>query len=276
MAGSFSDYTEKKVLDHLLKTTAWSPNPTSLWIALGDTGADDTGLTNEFTVANNYARKEITVSEFGTVASSRSIANDAIIQFNTASGAWGTPSNWGIFDASTAGNMIAWGTITGAGAIGDGDTPSFAVGEVQIDFNAGASGVGWSDTVAEAMLDHIFFGAEHTPATNLYVGFATGADFTDAGAITNEDSGGGGYARVICNAWDGATGESPALADNTNAINFTVSGSWDASVVNIFIANHSSNSTNAELLFFGKVTSFSAVNGDTVQILAGELDITLA
>jgi len=107
MAGSLSNYMEKEVLDHLLKVGAWS-QVDPMYIGLGDTGGDDTGLTNEFS-AGNYARKSIDSGEFGTGAASRSIANDAAITFVTADASWGTPTHWGIFDASSAGNMIAYG-----------------------------------------------------------------------------------------------------------------------------------------------------------------------
>ena len=272
MPGSLSNYAEKKVLDHLLKTTAWSPNPITLYMALG-TAKDDAGVTTEFS-SGNYARKSITVAEFGTVASGRSIVNDAAITFITANATWGTPSVWGIYDASSGGNCIATGTIVGAGEIGNGDTGSLAIGEVEIQWNAHVSNNGWSDAIVHAMLDHIMFGTEHTPATNLYVGFGT-TPLTDSGSISGEASG-GGYARINCNAWDAAAGDSPSLADNTGAISFTVSGDWTASLDVVFIADHLTNTANVNLLFFGTIASMSPVNGDTVEIVAGDLDVTLA
>lgn len=272
MAGSLTDYAEKKVLDHVLKTTAWSANPATLYVGLG-TVSDDTGLTTEFS-EGNYVRKSTTVAEWGTPAASRSIANDAAITFLTANATWGTPTKWGIYDAESAGNCIAHGDITGAGEIGDTDTASFAIGEIVIEWNAAVSNVGWSDHIVHEMLDHIMMGTEYTPATNLYVGFGI-TPLTDGGTISGEATG-GGYARTVCNGWDAAAGDSPSLADNTAAITFTVSGDWTASLDVVFIANHLTDTANVNILFFGTLTAFSAVNGDTVEIVAGALDVTLA
>lgn len=270
--GSLANYAEKMVLDHVLKTSAWSANPATLYLALG-TGVDDDGVTGEFS-AGNYVRKSTTVAEWGTPAALRSIANDAAITFLTADASWGTPAGWALYDAETTGNCIAMGTITGAGAIGDGDTASFAIGEIEIAWNAAVSNVGWSDYIVHEMLDHIMMGTEYTPETNLYVGFGT-TPLTDSSTISGEATG-GGYARTVCNGWDAAAGDSPSLADNTAAITFTVSDDWTASLDVVFIAKHLTNSAATDLLFFGTVTSFSAVDGDTVEIVAGDLDVTLA
>lgn len=55
---------------------------------------------------NNYARVQMTTSNFGSAAASNSIANTAAISFPQASGSWGEIVGIGVYDASTAGNLV--------------------------------------------------------------------------------------------------------------------------------------------------------------------------
>lgn len=271
MAGSISDYLEKELLDHTLKVGSYA-QPT-VYMALGTamTGDDHADFT-ECTAANGYAR----IATAWNAASSRQVTNNGALTFPQASGSWGTVTHWALYDGDVegSGNMLAWGQVVPSRAIGDGDTPEFADTVIQVEFNAHVSNVGISDTLAHDLLDHAFEGTAYTQETNLYVGFGT-TPLTDSGTITGEATG-GGYARIINNSWDAATGDSPSLCDNTSSIDFTVSGDWTASLDVVFIANTLSGTTNADLMFFGTITSFSALDGDTVSILAGDLDVTMA
>jgi hypothetical protein len=38
----------------------------------------------------------------------------------------------GIFDASTSGNLLAWADLTTSKLVGNGDTPSFAAGDLDV------------------------------------------------------------------------------------------------------------------------------------------------
>lgn len=59
-------------------------------------------------------------------------ANGTTITFTTATGAWGTCTYFGIFDASTAGNLLGFGLLTPSQVISSGGTPSFAVQSLTI------------------------------------------------------------------------------------------------------------------------------------------------
>jgi len=61
---------------------------------------------------NNYARVQLTTSNFGSTASSGSIANTAVINFPQASGSWGSIIGIGVYDASTSGNNVRKGYLT--------------------------------------------------------------------------------------------------------------------------------------------------------------------
>jgi hypothetical protein len=136
LSGSFSDYCELKILEHIVGKTSFTM-PT-IWIALVTTLPTDasTGATLvEPTTAGGtlYARKSTAGSDWGTAAAG-AIANSAIITFATAAAAgWGTIVGFALVDSATAGagNVIAWGSLTSKTILA-GDTASFAIGDLSI------------------------------------------------------------------------------------------------------------------------------------------------
>lgn len=122
MAGSKSDYAENKVLELLVGKTAFS-TPTA-YVALYTAAPSDSGGGTEVS-GNNYSRKSTAGADWGSAASG-SITNANAITFATPSGSWGTVTHFGIFDASTTGNLLYWGSLTTSKTIGSGDTASFA------------------------------------------------------------------------------------------------------------------------------------------------------
>ena len=116
---SFSDYTENLVLNWLLTTNS-ATRPTAWYVALFTAAPSDTGGGTEVS-GFAYARKTAgTFTVSGT--SPTSAVNAAAIEFAAASGGnWGTVTHAAIFDASTAGNMLAWAALTTSRTINDGD-----------------------------------------------------------------------------------------------------------------------------------------------------------
>lgn len=123
---AMSDYLELKFLDHFTGTASTSaPSAVYLGLSTGSMGDDNSGT--ELT-GNNYSRKAITFAS----ASSGSIASNAAVEFNAASGSWGTVSHWAIYDASSGGNQLFHGSFTVAKAIGSGDILKVASGSLTI------------------------------------------------------------------------------------------------------------------------------------------------
>lgn len=127
--GSFSNYAENKVLDHIVGKTSFAM-PTA-YIALSTADPLDTGGGIAEPVGNNYARKSTAGADWAA-ALGGSISNANAITFNQASGSWGTISHFALFDASSGGNMIAHGQLSQSKAVANGDTPSFASGQLTI------------------------------------------------------------------------------------------------------------------------------------------------
>ena len=126
MAG-FTTYLQQEILDHIFGNGAYSA-PT-VHVGLFTAAPSDAGGGTEVS-GNSYAR--VNASALFGASSGTAIANDGAITFPTATGSWGTITHFGVFDASTAGNLLVWGAVTPNKAVGDGDTASFATGELDV------------------------------------------------------------------------------------------------------------------------------------------------
>ena len=126
--GSFSDYLENELLDHVFKTGSFSA-PTNIYVALFVGSPLDTGAGGAEVSTNNYSR---VLHEAWDAASSGATENTGTITFPTASGSWGTVDYFAIFDASLEGNMLAWGQLTASKTVGDGDVVQFADGAIDV------------------------------------------------------------------------------------------------------------------------------------------------
>lgn len=119
MAGSFSDYLEDKVLKHVFTNTAYT-SPTTLYVALFTTAATDSAAGTEVsTTSTGYGRQSAAFTVSGT--NPTQAVNSAAIEWSTATASWGTITHVGIYDASTAGNMIAWADLTTSRTVASGD-----------------------------------------------------------------------------------------------------------------------------------------------------------
>jgi len=130
--GSFSDYWENEVLDHLFGKGSYSPPAIHLALSTADPGDDGTGLSEPS--GDGYARA-VTSAVDWSLASGGALANADAIEFPEASGAWGTVTHFALFDATTGGNLLAHGALAHAKAIGSGDSARFAAGDLEIHLN---------------------------------------------------------------------------------------------------------------------------------------------
>lgn len=130
--GSFADFLELEVLDHVFGAATYTP-PATLYVALSTTTITDAGGNMTEPSGSAYARVAVTNNATNwPAAAAGAKANGIAITFPTATGSWGTIIDFAIMDAATAGNMLGFGTLTTAKAVTTGDTPSFAVGDLDI------------------------------------------------------------------------------------------------------------------------------------------------
>ena len=125
---SFSDYLETKVLDHVFAGTAYTA-PATLYVALFTAAPSDSGGGTEVS-GGAYARQTIAFTTSGDTTS-----NNAAVEFPTATANYGTVTHVGIYDASTAGNLMAWAALTSSKTIETGDVFRIPSGDLDITLN---------------------------------------------------------------------------------------------------------------------------------------------
>lgn len=138
-AGALTDYAENKLVDALIRGQAIGA-PATWYVALYTTCPTDSTSGTEVS-GGSYARVAVTAgltqwagtqSAGSTTASSGTngtTSNNATITFPAPTANWGTVTCWGLTDASTAGNIWVYSSLTTSKTINNGDAaPSFAAG----------------------------------------------------------------------------------------------------------------------------------------------------
>ena len=156
----FSLYYEKKILGKVFGNEAISfatnGSTGTLYLGLHVGGSAPTEGQSGATPAygftepsgNGYSRKSIQNTtgsgasdtwEAAAGTTNGEVTNRIAIPFASANGGdWGTVTHFGIFDhASDTGpdHLVAWAALSANKTVGDGDTASFAVGQLKIKFS---------------------------------------------------------------------------------------------------------------------------------------------
>ena len=136
MAGKYSEYLEKKILDLVFGATAFTA-PTTLYIGLSTSTITDDAAGITEPSGNAYTRVAVVnnTTNFPSSTSNTtqgSKTNGTAITFPTPTGSWGTVTYFFISDAASGGNIIAWGSLSASQSISSGNTVSFAVSALTI------------------------------------------------------------------------------------------------------------------------------------------------
>lgn len=144
---ALSDFMENKLIDWLLRaqaigitgaTAAAGTGPATTYVGLLTAAPSDTGGGTEVT-GGSYARVAVTsslanwagtqaaASTSASSGTSGTTSNNASITFPTPSANWGTVTHMGIYDASSAGNLLIYAPLTVSKTVNNGDAaPAFA------------------------------------------------------------------------------------------------------------------------------------------------------
>jgi len=138
-----SDYLENKLIDHIFRNRSYTV-PATIFVGLYTAAPSDAGGGTEVT-GGSYVRVQVGPSDTdwdatqgGTPAAASSgtggaTANAAAITFPAPSANWGVITHMGIFDASSAGNLLFWKALTTPKTVNNGDpAPSFATGALDV------------------------------------------------------------------------------------------------------------------------------------------------
>jgi hypothetical protein len=256
---ALSDYLENKLLDHLLGGGDYSPAGT-LYVALYTAAPSDSGGGTEVS-GGSYARTAVTnnTTNFPS-ASSGSKSNANAITFPTATGSWGTVTHFGILDASSGGNLLAWGALSGGSiAPTTGDTVSFDAGALVLSL-AGAFG----SSVRNGLLDLAFGAVSYSRPSTVYAALFTAPPSASGGGT---EVSGGSYARTgITNNTTNFPSASGGAKSNGTQITFpTATAAWGT----ITDAALFDSLSGGNLLLFATLSASRVINsGNTFRFAA--------
>ncbi len=121
MIEGFTNFWEDEFYDHTFRNLA-APAIVTMFVGLFTAAPGEAGGGTEVT-GGAYARQSVA---FGAPTDGAG-SNTALISFPKATAPnWGLITHWALFDAVTAGNMIAYGPLAGAKKIAQGE----AVGDL--------------------------------------------------------------------------------------------------------------------------------------------------
>ena len=123
---AMSNYLENALVNAVLRNTSYT-SPTTVYVGLFTTDPTDAGSGTEVS-GGAYARKSAAFA----APSDGAAATNATITFDQATDAWGTVTHFGIFDASTSGNLLFHGAFTVSKTVGTGDVFTIPSGSLTV------------------------------------------------------------------------------------------------------------------------------------------------
>lgn len=121
-----SDYLELKILEHTLGISSYTA-PTTTYLALFTSDPTDAGTGTEVS-GGSYARQSIS---WNTPASGAT-TNSADVTFPQATANYGTVTHIGIYDASSAGNLLYHGSLSASKSVEENDTFIVEAGDLSV------------------------------------------------------------------------------------------------------------------------------------------------
>jgi len=262
---TISDYLQPAMLLHALGNTTYSA-ATNLTVKLYTAPPTGAGGGTEVT-GGSYAGVVLTnnVTNFPQCATSGVVTktNGSVIQFPTATAAWGTVTHWGITDGT---NLLVWGPMTPNTYVASGDTPKIAIGALTITFTNTSAG-GFTEAIRRKLLDLVFGKVTYVKPTTVYLGALTAI----SGETITEWSD-GNYSRNTA-SFTTATGGSVPNAAGVAITNGSGTGSAGATLNGFGIWD---DATSGNLLVCGPLTTSRTPSvSDQVQFSTGAVIVTI-
>ena len=131
---ALSTYLENKLVDHVLRNTAYTTPGTTIYVGLikfYDSPVVEAGTLTQEASGGAYARIQVTAWD---APSDGATQNTSAITFPTATGDWGNVSGVIVADAASAGNVLLHGSLTSTRDVQNGDVFKFNAGDLDITF----------------------------------------------------------------------------------------------------------------------------------------------
>ena len=123
---AMSNYLENALVNAVLRNTSYS-SPATVYVGLFTSDPTDAGSGTEVS-GGSYARKAASFNAPSNGAST----TGATVTFDQATGSWGTVTHFGIFDASTSGNLLFHGALSVSKTVGTGDVFTIPSGSLTV------------------------------------------------------------------------------------------------------------------------------------------------
>jgi hypothetical protein len=263
-----STYLNNKILDLVFGGTAYSARPTTLYFALFTSAPNASGGGTEVSGAG-YTRKAVTANTTNfpaIVTAGDNISSAVDIAWPIATGSWGTVTSWGIYDASSSGNLLFFDSLDTPVDITTGQKPKIASAALTISLSGE-----FGNLIEKSVLNHIFASVAWPGYATHYFALGTGA--TSAG-LTGEASGTGYARKSLTNSKAAIWGTaSDSVVTNDYVIAFaSAGGSWGGAMAywGIYDALTSGN-----LLWYGSIGTPVTISSGIYQWGVGELKINL-
>ena len=131
MAGSFSDFLENSILNHVYGNQAYT-SPSTMFVGLYTGAPTDCGGGTEVSGGAYVRTSVLNDTANWPSAADGALSNGTAISFSTATADWGTVVAFGVFDSCAAGNLLSWADLTVNKTINSGDAANFAIGDLDV------------------------------------------------------------------------------------------------------------------------------------------------
>ena len=135
MAGAASDYLENALINATLRGASF-PTPNALFLALFTADPTDANIVANEVNGAWYQRQDITgggaINSGFTAPSNGVTSNAKVLTYPPVTDSQVTVTHYGIYDASTGGNLLIHGAMTTSKTLLVDDVLSFAIGALQI------------------------------------------------------------------------------------------------------------------------------------------------
>lgn len=123
---AMSNYLENAIVNATLRNTSYT-SPATVYVGLFTTDPTDAGTGTEVS-GGSYARQSASFAAPSNGAS----ATSADVTFPQATGSWGTVTHFGVFDASSSGNLMYHGALVTSKTIEIGDVFKISSGNLTV------------------------------------------------------------------------------------------------------------------------------------------------
>lgn len=264
---ALSNYVEEFLLNWLRGTAAPSA-PATVYFALSttDPGEDGSGITEP--VGNGYARAAGTLAAATDLAGGVSTQPSAEVSFPSPTASWGTITDVALYDASSGGNLLAYGTLTSPQAVGAGNSPRFGTADWVLTIN------GISHYLGGLFVEWLRGTNMPAAPATVYRALSTADPGPDAAGLS-EPPGANGYARQAATYGAPSQGANAATIANTAVMTFgPVTGTDWPQVTHDALLDASSG---GNLLAYGALdTAQTVVVGNDAEYAVGQSTVSIA